>query len=114
MKQLDQQPSTVSSPLYDLRAPFLANCLFYLWASPKVERTTEWLGTLSIIQNEYDFANGRRGKFSRTDVQLVPRIRLEPELLKYLTQLATENDTTLNILINQLLKKDIELIAIGA
>jgi uncharacterized DUF497 family protein len=34
--------------------------------------------------------------------------------LIYLTQLAKEKDTTLNILVNQLLKKDIELIAIGA
>ena len=35
-------------------------------------------------------------------------------MLTYLTQLAKEKDTTLNILVNQLLKKDIELIAIGA
>jgi hypothetical protein len=66
------------------------------------------------MQDEYDFAGGQRGKFSRADVQLIPPIRLEPEVLKYLTQLAKEKDTTLNILINQLLKKDIELIAIGA
>jgi hypothetical protein len=39
---------------------------------------------------------------------------LEPEVLTYLIRLAKEKDTTLNILINQLLKKDIELIAIGA
>jgi hypothetical protein len=47
-------------------------------------------------------------------VQPIPPIRLEPEVLTYLTQLAKEKDTTLNILVNQLLKKDIELIAIGA
>ena len=65
------------------------------------------------MQDEYDFASGPRGKFSRSDVQLIPPIRLEPEVLKYLTELAKEKDTTLNILINQLLKKDIELIALG-
>ena len=66
------------------------------------------------MREEYDFTDGERGKFSRAHVQLIPPIRLEPEVLTYLTQLAKEKDTTLNILVNQLLKKDIELIAIGA
>jgi predicted HicB family RNase H-like nuclease len=66
------------------------------------------------MQDEYDFASGQRGKFTRADMQLIPPIRLEPEVLKYLIQLAKEKGTTLNILINQLLNKDIELIAIGA
>jgi hypothetical protein len=66
------------------------------------------------MQDEYDFASGQRGKFTRADMQLIPPIRLVPEVLKYLIQLAKEKGTTLNILINQLLNKDIELIAIGA
>jgi hypothetical protein len=66
------------------------------------------------MREEYDFTDGARGKFSRAHAQLVPPIRLDPEVLTYLTQLAKEKDTTLNILVNQLLKKDIELIAIGA
>jgi hypothetical protein len=57
-----------------------------------IEKATE------IMREEYDFTDGARGKFSRAHVQPIPPIRLEPEVLTYLTQLAKEKDTTLNIL----------------
>jgi len=94
-------------------AVFTSRCELRSLSSTKakpvnIEKATE------IMREEYDFTDGARGKFSRAHVQLIPPIRLEPEVLTYLTQLAKEKDTTLNILVNQLLKKDIELIAIGA
>ena len=46
------------------------------------------------MREEYDFTDGARGKFSRAHVQLIPPIRLEPEVLTYLTQLAKDEDTT--------------------
>jgi len=67
----------------------------------------------SFKTNRTSRADNAANSATRT-CSLSPPIRLEPEVLTYLIRLAKEKDTTLNILINQLLKKDIELIAIGA
>jgi predicted HicB family RNase H-like nuclease len=65
------------------------------------------------MRDEYDFAGGQRGKFHRPNVRLVPPIHLEPEILTYLAERAKDKGTSLNTLVNQLLKKDIELIKIS-
>jgi predicted HicB family RNase H-like nuclease len=65
------------------------------------------------MRDEYDFADGQRGKFHRADVRLVPPVHLEPDVLSYLTDRAKDKGTSLNALVNELLKKDIELIKIG-
>lgn len=36
------------------------------------------------MQDEYDFAHGRRGKFYRKDAELIPPVHLEPDILSYL------------------------------
>ncbi len=63
-----------------------------------------------IMQDEYDFSHAERGKFYREGAQLVPPVHLEPEVLKYLQARAEARGTSLSQLVNQLLKKDIELI----
>ncbi len=63
-----------------------------------------------IMQNEYDFSRAQRGKFYRKGAELVPPVHLEPEILKYLQARADARGTSLSQLVNQLLKKDIELI----
>ncbi|MGO9484162.1 MAG: hypothetical protein ACLPX9_06220 [Rhodomicrobium sp.] len=62
------------------------------------------------MQNEYDFSRAQRGKFYRKGAELVPPVHLEPEILKYLQARADARGTSLSQLVNQLLKKDIELI----
>ena len=62
------------------------------------------------MKDEYDFSNAERGKFFRRDAQLVPPLHLDPEVLTYLAARAEARGTTLNELVNDLLKKDIELI----
>lgn len=62
------------------------------------------------MPEEYDFSKGERGKFYRADATLSPPIHLEPDILKFLQAKAAARGTTLNALVNQLLKKDIELI----
>jgi predicted HicB family RNase H-like nuclease len=62
------------------------------------------------MKDEYDFSNAERGKFFRRDAQLVPPLHLDPEVLTYLAARAEARGTTLNELVNELLKKDIELI----
>jgi hypothetical protein len=66
------------------------------------------------MRDEYDFAKGERGKFHRADARLVPPVHLEPDVLSYLTERAKDKGTSLDTLVNELLKKGIELIKIGA
>ena len=62
------------------------------------------------MKDEYDFSKAERGKFFRRDVQLIPPVHLDPEVLSYLAERAEARGTSLNELVNELLKKDIELI----
>lgn len=62
------------------------------------------------MKDEYDFAKATRGKFYRESAELVPPVHLEPEVLKYLQARAQAHGTSLSQLVNDLLKKDIELI----
>jgi hypothetical protein len=62
------------------------------------------------MKDEYDFTNAERGKFYRPNLRLIPPLRLEPEVLDFLATRAQERGVTLNQLLNQLLKKDMELI----
>ena len=65
-------------------------------------------------KDEYDFSNAERGKFYRPNLRLIPPVRLEPEVLDFLATRAKQRGTTVNQLLNQLLKKDIELIQAAA
>jgi hypothetical protein len=62
------------------------------------------------MKDEYDFSNAERGKFYRPDAQFIPPIELDPEILSYLAERAEARGKSLDQLINELLKKDIELI----
>jgi hypothetical protein len=61
------------------------------------------------MAEEYDFSKGERGKFYSAGAALSPPVHLEPEVLKFLQATAKARGTTLDALVNQLLKKDIEL-----
>ena len=65
---------------------------------------------VNTMKDEYDFTNAQRGKFYKPDVRLIPPVRLEPQVLDFLAKRAEATGTTLNALLNTLLKKDIELI----
>jgi hypothetical protein len=62
------------------------------------------------MKDEYDFSKAERGKFYRKDAVLIPPVHLEPEVLGYLVARAEARGTSLSALVNELLKKDIELI----
>jgi hypothetical protein len=50
------------------------------------------------------------GKFYRPDARLIPPVHLDPEVLGYLAARAEARGTSLNDLVNVLLRKAIELI----
>ena len=62
------------------------------------------------MQKEYDFSNAERGKFFNPDATHQLPVYLEPEVLDYFTDKAHAKGVELNALINELLKKDIDLI----
>ena len=62
------------------------------------------------MKDEYAFSNAERGKFYRPNLRLIPPVRLEPEVLDFLATRAEACGTTVNQLVNQMLKKDMELI----
>jgi predicted HicB family RNase H-like nuclease len=61
-------------------------------------------------RDEYDVSKAARGMFHRPNASLAPPIHLEPEVLAFLTARAAARGTSLNELVNALLKKNIELI----
>jgi hypothetical protein len=62
------------------------------------------------MKDEYDFSRAERGRFYRPDAIMVPPVHLDPEVLAFLTVRAQARGIPLNDLVNELLKKDIELI----
>jgi hypothetical protein len=62
------------------------------------------------MKDEYDFSNAERGKFYRPNLKLIPPVHLEPEILDYLSQRAKAKGITLDKIVNDLLKREIEII----
>lgn len=62
------------------------------------------------MKSEYDFKNAERGKFYRKDAALDLPVYLEAEVRDYLTERAKAKGVEVNELVNDLLKRDIELI----
>ena len=62
---------------------------------------------------EIDFAGAKRGQFYRTGVQLNLPVYLDHKLQATLAALASAKGVELSALINDMLKKDIELMQIA-
>ncbi|GAB4456215.1 MAG: hypothetical protein Fur0044_50180 [Anaerolineae bacterium] len=64
----------------------------------------------NIMRKEYDFSKGVRGKFYRPDVELNLPIYLEPDVAKFVRELARAKDTAIDTIVNSWLRQDIALI----
>lgn len=62
------------------------------------------------MKKEYDFSNAERGKFFRPDSKFNLPIYLEEEVLEFFSQRAEAKGIDLNVLLNDLLKKDIAFV----
>lgn len=62
------------------------------------------------MKNEYDFSSAERGKFHRTDAMLHVPIYLDPQLRERLAAHAKAKGVEIEQLVNELLKRDIDLI----
>lgn len=62
------------------------------------------------MKEEYDFSNAERGKFHRPVARLNLPIYLDEDILTYLANKAKSKNVEVNEIVNDLLRKDIELI----
>lgn len=62
------------------------------------------------MRDEYDFSNAERGKFYRKGAELHLPVYLDTQVQTELAALAQAKGMELSTLVNDLLKKDIELI----
>lgn len=62
------------------------------------------------MRDEYDFSKGERGKFYRPDAKVHLPVYLDDDVQATLISLATASGKDYSAFINDLLKKDIELI----
>lgn len=65
------------------------------------------------MNQQFEFSNGVRGRFHNANPVLLPAVHLEPDLLALLSTRAEAKGMSLGDLVNQLLKKDLELIALA-
>lgn len=62
------------------------------------------------MKSEYDFSNAEQGKFYQAGAKLNLPIYLDNEILSYLSSKAKSKGIELNQLVNELLRKDIDLV----
>lgn len=62
------------------------------------------------MKDEYDFSNAERGKFYRPDAQLNLPVYLDSDVRDYLIVKANSKGVEVNEIVNDLLRKDIEMI----
>ena len=62
------------------------------------------------MQSEYDFSKGERGKFFNPDANKNLPVYLDAEVLDYFAAKAKAKGVELNVMVNDLLKKDIAMI----
>jgi hypothetical protein len=61
------------------------------------------------MKREYDFSKGERGKFYRQDAKFNIPIYLDKDVLTFLSEKANSKGVEVSQLINDILRKDIDL-----
>jgi len=62
------------------------------------------------MKDEYDFSSAERGKFYKSDTTLNLPVYLDADVLNYLSAKAKTKGVEVNVIVNDLLRKDIDLI----
>jgi hypothetical protein len=62
------------------------------------------------MKKEYDFSKGERGKFYHPDVELNLPVYLDPDVSAFLRELAEKKGTEIESIVNDWLRKSIDLI----
>lgn len=62
------------------------------------------------MKKEYDFSKGARGKFYRAGVELSLPVYLEPDVVRFVRELAKAKNKDIESIVNDWLRQDIALI----
>jgi len=62
------------------------------------------------MRKEYDFSKGVRGKFYRPNAELRIPVYLEPDAAAFLRKVAEDKGTDVQQIVNDLIRRDIDLI----
>jgi len=62
------------------------------------------------MKKEYDFSKGVRGKFYRADAELRMPVYLDRDAAAFLRKIAEEKGTDVQKIVNDLIRRDIDLI----
>ena len=62
------------------------------------------------MKKEYDFSKGERGKFYDPNAELCLPIYLEPDIADFMRKFADQKDAVIEKLVNDWLRKNIDLI----
>ena len=66
----------------------------------------------AAMRDEYDFTDAVRGKFYRKAAVHIPPVHLDPVVAKYLQKRADARGISLSELVNEFMKKHIEIIEV--
>ena len=61
------------------------------------------------MKKEYDFSKGERGKFYRPDIELNLPVYLESDVAKFVRKCAKKKNVDTQTVVNEWLRKEIEL-----
>jgi hypothetical protein len=61
------------------------------------------------MKKEYDFSKGTRGKFYRAKARLNLPVYLDPDVRRFIEQIAQAQRSDISRVVNQLLKSDMRL-----
>lgn len=62
------------------------------------------------MRKEYDFSKGVRGKFYRPNIKINLPVYLDSEVLDFVQRIAKKKKTDISVIVNNLIKNDIQLI----
>jgi len=62
------------------------------------------------MKPEYDFSKGVRGKLFKPDAELRQPVYLDRKVQRYLAQRAADKGTSIEAMVNNLLRREIEII----
>jgi len=62
------------------------------------------------MKKEYDFSKGERGKFYHPDLLLNLPVYLDPDIAEFIQKYSRKKKVDLQTIVNQWLRKDIEII----
>ena len=61
------------------------------------------------MKEEYDFSNGKRGKFYRDNVKLNLPVYLDDEVMEFVKKIAQKKNVNIQTVVNQLLRSDMNI-----